>query len=184
MLSNAPPRLETVRLVLEPLVEAHADELFARLSDAELYHFIPTEPYASIAELRARFAHVARGPAASDERWWNWAIATRETPRRVVGMVELSLQRHGERTLLAYTLGRDAWGCGYAREACSAALAYLRASLAPLGAVAAYVDTRNARSIALLERLGFAREGVLTNADYFKGGPSDEFVYGLTLREG
>lgn len=126
---------------------------------------------------------VSRGPAAADERWWNWAIVTRAGPRRALGTVELSLRRDGAVTHLAYALGRAWWGAGYAREACAAALAYLRACVGANGRIEAFVDTRNARSIALLERLGFARTGFVAHADDFKGAPSDEFIYVRAFEE-
>ncbi len=181
-LPRHPEALATGRLVLEPLDAAHAERLFADLADPALYRYIPTEPYATVDGLRERYAHVARGPSAPDERWWNWALVTRDGPRRALGTVELSLAHGGRTALLAYALGRAHWGCGYAFEACVQALAYLRARAGPCE-VEAYVDTRNARSIALVERLGFARKGYVANADYFKGSPSDEYVFGIALHE-
>ncbi|MCI0557782.1 MAG: GNAT family N-acetyltransferase [Nitrososphaera sp.] len=48
--------------------------------------------------------------------------------------------------------------------------------------IRAETDTRNDRSAALLERLGFVKNERKENADHFKGSPSHEFVYEL-LRE-
>jgi ribosomal-protein-alanine N-acetyltransferase len=43
--------------------------------------------------------------------------------------------------------------------------------------VFAEIDTRNARSIRLVERLGFTRVALSPRADYFKGAYSDEYRY-------
>lgn len=145
-----------------------------------MYRFVPGEAPASAAELEARYRRTWNGPQAQGERWYNWAVAPRGEPARAFGTVELSLLGGGTRALLAYSLGREAQGRGYATEACRAALAYLRDGT-PVRLVEAFVDTRNARSIALLERLGFARTATIYGADAFKGTTSDEYQYSLTL---
>jgi len=180
-LPHQPPTLTTARLVLEARAGRHAPRLFEPLCDPELYRYIPTEPYATVEALRDRYARVARGPARSDERWWNWAVIARNDPARALGTVELSLFGNGARASFAYTFGRASWGVGYATEACAAVLVHLRVALRSC-AVQAQVDTCNARSIALLERLGFARTGFIANADYFKARSSDEYVFELALR--
>ena len=52
--------LHTRRLVLEPLTEAHADELWLPLADPRLYVHVPQDPPASLAALRERFALAER----------------------------------------------------------------------------------------------------------------------------
>lgn len=181
-LPRHPRPIETARLHLEPLAIHHAPELFDALADDELYRYIPTEPYPSVESLAARYAHVARGPVASDERWWNWALIVRGDPRRAIGTIEISIDRGGAHALLAYTLGRASWGSGYATEAARAAIDELRRATF-ITEIEAFIDARNARSIALARRLGLRRKGFIPNADYFKASTSDEVVYALALRE-
>jgi ribosomal-protein-alanine N-acetyltransferase len=161
--------------VLQPLGPEHAPALFASLSDPETYRFIPSEPPASLEAIAARCRRIAAGSPDPSERWYTWAVARRdeESP---FGTVELTLGNDGERALLAYVLARERWGEGYAYEACQAALEFLRAGT-PVSAVAALIDTRNARSIALIERLGFVRAATIQDADYFKGATSHEYRY-------
>jgi len=45
----------------------------------------------------------------------------------------------------------------------------------------AYIDTRNARSIALAERLGFARLALLPENDVIDGKLADDYHYRLDL---
>ncbi|GAC1395449.1 MAG: GNAT family protein [Vulcanimicrobiaceae bacterium] len=182
MLPNHPPPLSTARLALEPLGPQHAAALFVSLADREIYRYVPIHASATVEVLRERYARTSRGPLAPDERWWNWVIVTCDGSRRALGTVELSLRDGGRRASLAYAIARDAWGCGYATEACLAAFAHLRATARPCS-IEAHVDTRNARSIALLERLGLRRKESISNADYFKGASSDEYRYELALHE-
>ncbi|GAC1300149.1 MAG: hypothetical protein NVSMB19_06200 [Vulcanimicrobiaceae bacterium] len=134
--------------------------------------------------MRARYERVGRGPADPRDRWWNWSLALRAAPDpTAIGTIEISLVDAGTRALLAYVIGRAYWGAGYAFEASDAAIAYLRTTT-HVASVDAYVDTRNARSIALAERLGFARLAVLAEADVIDGVVSDEYHYRLTFERG
>ncbi len=84
----------------------------------------------------------------------------------------------GGKALIAYELGAEHWGRGYAAEACGRVVSLLFDGYR-VGVIEAEVDTRNGRSIRLLERLGFARVSRREDADYFKGAPSHEYTYRL-----
>lgn len=80
-----------------------------------------------------------------------------------------------------YFLARSAWGKGYAAVAAGLLVDWLKEQ-ADIHRVWAKTDAMNARSSALLERLGLRREGVLRMATYRPniGGLSrDMVVYGL-----
>lgn len=143
--------LTTERLTLEPLTVAHAAELWPALGDARLYAFIPRPPPASHDELARRFARISvRCAPCRDEQWLNWIVRHAST---AIGRVEVTIQ--ADRTaLLAYELVHDAWGHGYAAEACAAVIEHLFAEF-PLARIVAEIDARNTRSIALALRLGF-----------------------------
>lgn len=85
--------------------------------------------------------------------------------------------------MLGYSLARRHWGRGYAGEAARGLLGYVFGSLG-LHRVVATVDTRNALSVALLERLGMRREGHFRQCYYDErsGAWADEYFYAL-LRE-
>ena len=166
------PPLVTARLVLEPLLPAHADALFASLQDERLYRFIPTDPPVSLATLTERYTRLARRQSPDGrETWLNWAI------RHVawdayVGLTEATLRPDGT-CYIAYSVFPDYWQQGIAREACEAMLARLTVTARPTRLVAE-VDTRNAASIGLLQALGFTRVATTADADWFKGATSHE----------
>jgi RimJ/RimL family protein N-acetyltransferase len=58
---------------------------------------------------------------------------------------------------IGFQIAREHWGKGYAREAAEAVIA--RARVQGLTSITAEVDPRNARSLALLAKLGFAVTG-------------------------
>jgi RimJ/RimL family protein N-acetyltransferase len=72
------------------------------------------------------------------------------------------------------------WQNGYATEACRLALGFLFERF-QINEVESLVDTRNEASMRLLQTLGFIRVGTIKQADFFKGSPSDEYRYKLTL---
>jgi RimJ/RimL family protein N-acetyltransferase len=170
--------LETERLRLEPLSRAHAAELFPVLADPRLYRFIPRDPPPSLASLEDRFQRLeTRASPRGDEDWLNWVVRAKQD-EQCIGRVEVTL-RHADRSAyLAYELGTASWGQGLATEACRRVLATLWSDYG-VSMVVAEVDTRNAASIRLLERLGFARGALRTNADFFKGESSDELTFTL-----
>lgn len=171
------PKLATPRLVLEPLVAAHAERLFEGMSSPTLYTFIPQEPPRSIEALRARYERL-EGRASPDgtERWLNWAARHDDGP--YVGLVEATVYADG-RASIAYFVFAPFAGRGYGAEGTARVVQHLADDLG-VRVVEAHIDTRNVASQRLVERVGFTRVGELRDADHFKGASSDEYVYRWT----
>jgi ribosomal-protein-alanine N-acetyltransferase len=146
--------VQTDRLTLEPLVPAHARELFADLKDPALYRFIPRQPPSSSDAVEERFTRLAtrRSPDGT-EAWLNWVARLRDTGE-AVGMFEATVR--ASESLLAYSLFSRHQRRGYAREACARVIETLRVEHRAR-VVVAEIDARNAASIRLVEALGFTR---------------------------
>ena len=177
-----PPVLVTIntrRLRLEPLEEAHAFALFDGLQGDALYEFINDRAPESVRMLAERYRRLAaRLSPDGREAWLNWALWS-VPARRYVGLVQATV--HSNRSAhIAYVLFEEAWGNGYAREGSAALIDHLLFEWG-VSDFWATVDVRNRRSIALLERLGFLRVAVRRNAEVIRGDPSDEFEYYLAL---
>lgn len=154
MLEGLPCVLETDRLILRPLAPEHAPAFWEVLSDPEIYQWIPRAPPDSPGSVATRFARIAQPIVPGrDEQWLNWTVWSRENDE-ALGLVEATV--HPSRIAhIAYMFAPRVWGRGYATEAVAAALAVMtKAGAAGFEAV---IDTRNARSIALVQRLGFAK---------------------------
>jgi RimJ/RimL family protein N-acetyltransferase len=145
--------LASDRLILEPLVAAHADAMFAVLSDPAIYAY-ENAPPRSVAWLRERYTRLeSRQSGDGTERWLNWVVRPRGgTP---IGYVQATVDASG-RAAIAYEFGSAWWGQGYAREATQAMIDELIASHDVRG-LAAVLKSANFRSLRLLERLGFSR---------------------------
>ncbi len=146
--------IQSSSLRLEPLVAAHAEEMFRSMSATAIYDYTPGQPPASAEILRQRYAQLEKGHSADGrERWLNWVI--RLSSRECVGFVQATI--YPERTAnFAFVLAPEYWGQGVAFEACQVVLPYLRRDFA-VRALYATVGRKNARSIRLLERLGFTK---------------------------
>jgi RimJ/RimL family protein N-acetyltransferase len=143
--------IETARLLLEPQLAAHADEMYAVLADPAIYEF-ENAPPASPEALRERYRKLeTRRSPDGREQWLNWVVRMRETDR-AIGYVQATVMAGGD-TLIAYEFGSAWWGRGLASEAVAAAIGRLRASHGAR-AVGAVFKRPNARSRRLLERLG------------------------------
>src|SRR5882672_11356745 len=82
--------LATSRLLLEPLTAGHAEALFALLSDAALYTYLPGEPPVSVEALRERYRRLeARRSPDGSELWLNWV--GRQHNGAYVGLVEATV---------------------------------------------------------------------------------------------
>jgi ribosomal-protein-alanine N-acetyltransferase len=144
--------IESATLRLEPLVAAHADEMFAPMSAAAIYTYIPEQPPVSVAALRQRYQQLERGHSASGrERWLNWIV--RLGSGQCAGYVQATI--HPASTAdFAFVFAPEHWGRGVAFEACQAAIPSLARDFG-VRALFATVDPRNLRSISLVQRLGF-----------------------------
>ena len=143
--------IESATLRLEPLAVAHAAEMFGPMSAAAIYAYLPEDPPESIASLQQRYVQLERGRSANGrERWLNWIV--RLGSGQCAGYVQATVHP-GSTADFAFVFAPEHWGRGIATEACRAALP--RLSGFAVRTVFATVDSRNSRSIRLLERLGF-----------------------------
>lgn len=144
--------VKTPRLLLEPLVPAHAPMLFDGLRDERLYQYHAGRPE-TLESLALRFTQLAarRSPDGC-ETWLNWAI--RRNDGVYVGWVQASIA--GDQAIIGYDIFAEHWRNGYAKEACAAVLACLKHNFGSR-VVRAVVDIENTASIRLLESLGFTR---------------------------
>ncbi len=162
--------LEASRCTLEPLVVAHAQEMYEVLSDPAIYEF-ENEPPPSPAWLAERYARLERRASADgSQTWLNWVL--RLPSGELAGYVQATVLRSGA-ALVAYELGSRFWRQGIGRCALEAMLDELKARHGvPL--YVAVLKAANFRSLGLLRRLGFRHASAEQVAEF--GAEHDEFV--------
>ena len=153
--------LETERLVLEPLLPAHADEMFPILNDARLHEFTGGTP-ATLAELRVRYG-LLNGRRSPDgkEGWLNWVIRARETAA-AVGSVQATIV--GNEASVAWVIGAEWQGRGFATEAATALVSHLLAD-PTIFSVRALIADGHVASERVAERAGLQVTGELKDGE-------------------
>lgn len=155
-----------------------ADALFEMGRDAEVTQFFSWGPYSVRAEAE-RFIATMERQRDSGERL-EFVIADGED--RAIGITGLSdFSLRDRRAIVGTWLGREHWGTGANRES-KALICSLAFGALGLLRVSALASPGNARSLAALERLGFAQEGVLVGWHVHHGDQRDVAMLRL-LRE-
>lgn len=158
------------RCILEPLVVAHAAEMFRVLGDPAIYEF-ENEPPPSEEWLAWRFGRLeSRGSADGAEKWLNWVV--RLPSRSLAGYVQATVQQSGV-AFVAYELNSRYWRQGIGSSAVRAMLDELRSGYS-VHTFVAVLKAKNFRSEALLYSLGFNPGDPEQQARY-RDGP-DELV--------
>jgi RimJ/RimL family protein N-acetyltransferase len=172
---RAPERLFTPRLVLERPRGDDAEAIFGYASDPAVTPYVAFPRHRSIDDARwfigfsdAEWARAPAGPYVIRDRGTN----------ALIGSTGLVFETRF-RAATGYVLARDAWGRGYATEALGAMVDLART----LGVrrLLAHVHPEHTRSARVLEKGGFALEGVWRLHDEFPnltpGEPSDVSCY-------
>ncbi|HWS86397.1 MAG TPA: GNAT family protein [Pyrinomonadaceae bacterium] len=174
-------KIETERLALRRLGEEDLAPFMAYLNDPEVARYQSWESY---TDEQAR-AVIERGKSAepgTPGQWFTFAAELKETGE-MIGHVALSVKADDPRQAeIGFTFARGQQGRGLAREAAEAVLDYAFGVLG-LHRVVAVTDCENARSAALLERLGMRREGHFVENIWFKGAWGSEYLYAVLRRE-
>lgn len=169
-------RLRTERLVLRPLREADASAIFAIRSDIKVMRYASSLPLTSLDQATAFIERDAAGMAAGETL--RLGLERLDDDALIGTCILFHFNAQCRRAEIGYELRHDAWGRGYMHEALVELLRYAFCDLA-LNRIEADIDPRNAASAKSLERLGFAREGLLRQRWIVDGEVSDSALYGL-----
>ncbi|WP_419810165.1 GNAT family N-acetyltransferase [Sphingomonas sp.] len=167
-------RFASARLTMRPALVADAEALHEAYRDPLLMRWWSSAPQADLQTTRDYLA------PREGRDWQNWAITLGDDDTAIG---TLAAHPHRPRVWeIGYLLVRDHWGHGYAGEAVTALIDLLFGTAAARR-VYADVDPDNARSLQLLERLGFRREGLLRAEWETHIGVRDSVILGLLADE-
>jgi [ribosomal protein S5]-alanine N-acetyltransferase len=168
------PDLRTERLVLREPALADGPAVLVFRGDPRVQRF-NDEPLPDVAAAEAFIGFLRADSAAGARRHWAITIDA-----EVVGLIGLhTWEPHHRRAELGYDLACSRWGQGIAREAARAVIDYGFTTM-KLHRIQAHTIADNHRSVRLLERLGFHREGTLREYSFEDDLTfHDSAVYGL-----
>ena len=174
------PALATTRLMLRQVADHDVEAVFEMESDPTAMRYWSKPPMQDIAEAQASVER-AKGyfPARVALRW---SIARPDDDRMLGHLSLFNFSEQSGRADIGYGLARRHWGQGYMHEALTAVVDF---AFGPLGLrrLEADVDPRNLASLRAVERLGFAREGLLRERWQVGDEISDTVFMGLLARE-
>ncbi len=147
----APP-LQTERLTLEPLRVEHAQEMAPLLADPRLHEFTGGDP-PTLRQLRDSYRRRLSVEPSAASRWANWIVRHLESGHAIGGMqAQIAAAEDGLVAEVAWILGAEYQGRGYAREAAAAMIAWLRAQ--GVRSLVGDIHERNTPSMRLAWALG------------------------------
>jgi RimJ/RimL family protein N-acetyltransferase len=159
-----PPRLHTARVALEPQQVDHAAEMAELLDDPELHAFIGGTP-ATQLELTERYRRQSVGWSPDRcQRWLNWVVR-RRADHQIVGTVQatVSAQDHLLAAEVAWVVATAHQGRGYAKEAASTMVRWLRAH--GVAVVIAHIHPDHHASQAVAQAVGLASTGMVLDGE-------------------
>lgn len=172
------PSLAGKRIVLRPMAEDDAARVLAIFGDAEVVRYWSRPPLADLTAAAALLDEIQEG--FFRRRTFQWGIGQGND---LIGTCALSaLSFAHRRAEVGFVLRRDRWGQGLASEALALLFAFCFDTLA-LHRLEADVDPDNERSLRVLGRLGFQREGRLRERWNTYGQPRDGLFLGLLRHE-
>jgi len=143
-------------------------------SDEEAMRYWSSDPHKTLQETEG-YVRIN----ATDDKYLTWAITGDGS--EALGWVCLILGREGVAEI-GYNLRRSHWRNGYGGEAVACVIDHGFSHMG-LRRIAADTDPDNAGSNALLEKLGFQREGHLREEWITHLGVRDSIIWGLLKRE-
>lgn len=170
------PTLTTPRLHLRWLIESDAPAILSIFGDPEVMRYWSTPPLPDLAAAHGLIQEIQR--LFHSRSLFQWGIESK-TDARLLGTCTLyHLDLAHRRAEIGFALGRHAWGHGFGTEAIHHLITFAFDTLL-LHRLEADVDPDNHRSLRLLERLGFVREGYLRQRWHHLGRLHDAVFLGL-----
>ena len=137
--------IQTSRLQLIPQLSQHAEEMFRVLKHPSLYEFTGGKPPTSEESLTIRFKQLeSRTSPDGYDYWLNWVIKDEKSD--LIGYVQATVSSHEA------TIGSKWQKRGYAVEAASALIHWLKKNKVPL--IRAYIHPNHRASQAVAKKVG------------------------------
>lgn len=173
-------RLETPRLILRRFRKSDLSSFMAYRNDPEVARY---QSWESITRAGAQkfIAYHSRNRPGIPGKWFQFAVEIKADGVLAGDCALLVIKSRPRIGEVGYTFARAHQGRGLATEAVRAVVDFAFDTL-HLHRMIATMDCRNARSMALTERLGMTREGHFIENAWFKGEWCDEYLYAV-LRE-
>lgn len=175
------PQLETNRLILRKMTPDDVEFYFRHFNNDKI---IKGSCFPGPKNLEAARKELERYciKLFKEQTGIRWGI-TRKGIDELIGTCGFyNWNKTAKRAEIGYDLDPAFWRQGLMTEALLFVLKYGFEKM-KLNRIQAIIDSENARSIRLVKRLGFKKEGVLRHNNYFNGRFRDEICFSLLKHE-
>lgn len=174
------PTLDATRVRLRWLTSTDVDALYAVFSDRTMMRYWSTPAMTERREAEDYLRRIHEGFAG--KTLFQWGVERKEDSRILGTCTLFHLDPANGRAEVGYALASAYWKKGLMSEALTALLDFSFGAL-KLRRLEADVDPRNDRSLRILGKLGFRREGLLRARWNVAGEIQDSVFLGLLARE-
>ena len=166
--------IKNERFMLRPYRKSDAPALARNINDPQIYRFTLHIPYPyRLSDATTWFKKIIPEYRKANPRCVHFAI---EIGGEVVGCVGLSNIEPCHKTEIGYWLARTYWGQGIVPEAVKLVTVFAFKKM-KLRRVYAYTFVPNKQSARVLQKNGFKREGLMTEATKKDGKLRDEYIW-------
>lgn len=174
------PTLPAGRVDLRWLTPEDAPAILSVFGDPEVMRFWSSPPLTDLTAAKELIEEI-HGFFRS-RHLFQWGICVSATSEVIGTCTLLGVSMDHRRAEVGFALRRNAWGRGLATEALQTLIDFAFQTL-DLHRLEADADPDNERSLAVLERQGFRREGYLRERWHHLGQVRDTVFLGLLRRE-
>jgi len=176
------PQLKTDRLLLREITLNDVDWYFSQFNKREIVEGSGSPGPKDLDAARSEMELFITG-LFKQGRGFRWGIVLREASDLIGSCGFYNWKRDGLRSAsMGYDLDPKYWGQGIMAEAVAEIIRFGFEKM-NLNRIECTIMPSNARSIRLVERLGFKQEGLLREHSYFNGKFYDDAVFSLLKRE-
>ena len=179
-LTTIPRVLQTRDLTLRPSNASDAEGMFAILSDPESMKYWCKQPIedldTAVSVLDKDLDSDAEGNSLC------WSITLKGHDKMIGKCILFQFNHPSRRAEIGYILNRDYWRRGLMYQALEAVIDFAFDTL-NLHRIEADVDTENAGSLGILQKMGFKREGLFKDRWFVYDEWQDSVMLGLLKHE-
>ena len=169
-------KLPTDRLLLRPIELHDLNEVYAMFSDNQTMQYWDDVPLQNMLQAKEKINRNRQANAAGSAL--TLAVELKAS-QGMIGQISLfNMHQVSARAEVGYVLSSEHWQKGLMHEAMQAFIAFCFTGL-KLRRLEADIDPANMASTALLQKLGFAQEGLLKQRWQVGGLITDSALFGL-----
>ena len=175
------PQLETDRLILREMMLDDVEFYFRHFNNNKIVEGSCHPGPESFEAAKEELERYCKTPF-KENRGIRWGIVRKGSKELIGTCGYYDWDKTARRAEIGYDLDPACWGQGIMTEALRTMLVYGFEKM-ELNRIQAIIDSKNTRSIKLVQRLGFKKEGVLRQNSYFNGQFRDDVIFSLMKKE-